>query len=85
MQVLTLLLTRARRRTVSELWPQKVFQWRGRVCDIWLTSEQVGWVMRCFSAMPDRVEVLVACWSRCVDLANIWPAIYDLSVRSVVC
>jgi hypothetical protein len=70
---------------VAELWPEQVFQWRARVCTMWLTADQIDWAMRCFSAMPDRVEVLVAAWCRCVDLANIWRALYNLSVRPPRC
>lgn len=65
---------------MAELWPAKVFEWRQRVCTVWLTAAQVDWCIKCFSSMPDRVEILVSSWSRCIDIENIWIALYNLSV-----
>ena len=66
---------------VPELWPNAVFEWRCRVCRIWLTCAQITWVMSCMSAMPDRVEILVSSWARCVDRRNVNVPMLSLSVR----
>ena len=52
---------------------------------MWLTTKQIVRAVECFSGSPDRVEVAVSCWGRCVDRQNFWRALYCLSVRSWLC
>jgi hypothetical protein len=70
-------------RAVPELWPEKVFAWRRACCRLWLTAEQIITAMACFSASPDRVEVAISCWARCLDRPNYFLVLYAMSVRSV--
>eukprot|EP00892_Ulva_mutabilis_P003500 jgi/Ulvmu1/1521/UM011_0251.1 len=65
--------------TGADVWPDRVRKWRAAVCKIWLTCMQIVSVMACFGAGPDRVEVAVSSWARCIDKSNTWQLLYHMS------
>lgn len=66
---------------VPELWPEKVMRWRAAVCKLWLTCTQIATCLSRFSAGPDRVEIAVSSWGRCLDKSNLWKLLYSMTVR----
>lgn len=65
---------------VPELWPERVMMWRAVVCKLWLTCTQIITCTSLFSAGPDRVEIAISSWTRCLDKSNIWKLLYSMSV-----